>query len=294
MKNLRKISVENTYSGSDWDFEKTTKYIFEIKNKEVEAGYFEHYKNGVLVKTVLELPQSYGCPTKCRFCASAAIEQFEAFDTTTLETIFVYLYEDNHLEEQKYVLLTMTGTGDIFFNYDNVEQFLLKLQKYKNLHVTLSSCLWNVELIKKVENLRRYIKIRNIQITYVTDDKAKLERIIPFYQKNDYYFKQLIEYIQESKTEYYRINYVMIKGVNDSAEEFYNFRNNIEKIKDKVVVRISKLNETGATRRNQLESTDIAVLEEFQRILQEENIKSYVFYAYKNDNMNCGQLITEK
>lgn len=39
MRLIEKMIVENGYSGSDWDFEKTTKYIFELDGKYLEAGY---------------------------------------------------------------------------------------------------------------------------------------------------------------------------------------------------------------------------------------------------------------
>lgn len=288
-----KISVENSYSGSDWNFERTTKYLFEINGVEIEAGYFEHYREETLVKTVLELPQSYGCPTKCRFCASAAIGQFIPLEAECMEELFLYLYHLNHLAEQSYVLLTMTGIGDICFNYEKVEKFLLKVAQFENVYVTLSSCIWDVELLQKVEKLSQKIRIRNVQLTYVSDGE-KLKELVPFYQSHEYSFEKLLQYIMDSKAAYYRINYIMIKGVNDGIQDFQRFCDNVKRIADKVVVRISKLNETGATRRNHLQSTEISVLHEFQSILQEAGIRSYVFYACKNDNMNCGQLITER
>lgn len=114
MKLINKICVDNYYSGSNWDFEKTTKYIFELDGRKMEAGYFEHYKDGSLVKVVLEMPQSYGCPSKCGFCATSGIEEFHVLTAAQLTELFKYLYEDNSLEDHQYVLLTMTGMGDLF------------------------------------------------------------------------------------------------------------------------------------------------------------------------------------
>lgn len=290
----KKICVENYYSGSDWNFEKTTKYIFEMNGRELEAGYFEHFRDGVFVKAVIELPQSYGCAAKCLFCASASIPQFEILQAEAMEEMFDCLYEENHLSEKEYVLLTMTGTGDLFFNYDNVERFLLRAGKRKNIHVTLSSCLWNEELLGKVRCLGREVNIRNVQITYVTDEKETLSSIIPFYHKHNYDFRKLISTIEKFEETYYRINYIVIKGVNDSKEDMEKLCRYLMKARQKVTVRIARLNETGTTRKNHLQPTEIAALEELQVILQKAEIKGYVYYAQKNDNMNCGQLITEK
>ena len=294
MRLIEKMIVENGYSGSDWDFEKTTKYIFELDGKYLEAGYFEHFKENELMKTVIELPQSYGCAAKCRFCASAAIETFGLLNVSDMQEMFEYLYEENQLEQQQYVLLTMTGMGDIFFNYENVAAFLLQAGIKENLHVTLSSCLWNDQLLDKVKLLCGDVHIRNIQITYVSDDSEKAMEIIPFYKNLTYDFHKIVSYIERHTESYYRINYIVIKGVNDSEEDVHRFSQVIKTIRNKVVVRVSQLNETGATKRNQLQTTDVYVLEHLQQILQRDGIKSYVFYAHKNDNMNCGQLITEK
>lgn len=293
MKVIDRICVENSYSGSNWNFEKTTKYVIDMDGVKLEAGYFEHYRGNTLIKTVIELPQSYGCPSGCRFCATSAIEAFRPLNAEVLSDIFEYIYGEHDLKRQSYVLLTMTGMGDIYFNYDNVEQFLLGLQYYDNLHVTLSSCLWNKQLLRKVQSLGNKLDIRNIQITFVSEKTDLLCQIIPYYRKVPYDFEDLRRVIEQSKEQYYRINYIMIKGINDSWDDFCSFCERVQGIKDKIVVRISKLNETCATKRNGLQPTDIHALESMQSLLQENGVRSYVFFAYKNDNMNCGQLITE-
>ncbi len=86
----------------------------------------------------------------------------------------------------------------------------------------------------------------------------------------------------------------MIKDVNNSLEDFDNFKSNLIEIKDKIVVRISKLNETKTTKMNNLYPDEIEVMEQFKNILTEAKIKSYIFYSEKNDNLNCGQLISEQ
>lgn len=283
----------NTYSGSDWNREETTKYVFEIAGYNIEAGYFEHYRDDVFVKNVIELPQSYGCPSKCKFCASSAIEEFRPLTADEMLELFEYIYREKKLETKPYVLLTMTGMGDLYFNFDNVMEFLQKVGRYRNIYITLSSCLWNVQMLKRMESLSDQLRIRNIQITYVSHDQEKLAAIIPLYQKLEYDFAALLEYIRLSKHDYYRINYIMIQNVNDSMDAFEQFQKLIAPAGQNLVVRISKLNETGATRRNHLYPTKVSELEKFQQLLEKSCKKSYIFYADVNDNMNCGQLITE-
>lgn len=286
--------VENKYSGSDWDFEKTEKYVYKDKDNLYEVGYFEHYKQERFIKSVIELPVSYGCQSKCKFCASSAISKYQPLEVEQMLFLFEQIYFSKHLEEKTYVLLTMTGTGDLFFNEEKIKKFLFKLKKYDNVYVTLSSCLWNNELLYRIDKISDEIKFRNIQITYVSNKKDIVDNLIPFYLKHYFDFDEIVEYIKSSTKNYYRINYIMIKGYNDKEEDFYEFKDKIAAIKDKIVVRISKLNETKATIRNNLEAGTIEDMKRLEKILQKEKIRAYLFYSEENDNMNCGQLITEK
>ena len=293
MVKKKEIHVTNTYSGSNWNYEKTTKYVFQIGKHDVEAGYFEHYRKDVLVKNVIELPQSYGCPSKCKFCASSALMGFKVLTKNEMWELFEYIYHMNKLEKSPYVLLTMTGMGDLYFDFENVMEFVEETQCYSNVYITLSSCLWNVQLLKRMEEWRGRFRVRNIQITYVSYQQSLLETIVPIYNKIKYDFSSVVKFIQQSAYDCYRINYIMIQGVNDSASDFELFRDIVDSIKEKVIVRITRLNETKASKRNGLSPTKVDRLKYFQQLLENGGIKSYVFYADVNDNMNCGQLITE-
>lgn len=294
MQLLRRIVVENQYSGNGWNFEKTTKYIFEQDQMQLEAGYFEHYLDDVFIKAVVELPISYGCPAYCKFCATSFIESFRRLEPEQMKELLDYIWAEQRLGEREYVLLSVTGTGDIYFNFSNVKKFLEGLIVYDNLFVTLSSCLWERKTLRVIEDLSEKIRIRNVQVTCISDDQNILERIIPIYSQKKSNFNEVLEYIKTSTKKYYRFNYVMIYGVNDSYEDFQRFRDKIDQIKDKIVVRIAKLNKTGATERNNLYPAEIEKMEQFKELLLSSNIKGYLFYACKNDYMNCGQLITEK
>lgn len=294
MEIVQYIKCDNRYAGSDWNIEKTIKLVFQDDNRKYEVGYFEHYFNDRFIKSVIELPISYGCPSKCKFCASAAIDDFSPMSVDQMQKLFEYIYLNKFLYKKDYVLLTLTGTGDLFFNAENVREFLLRLSIYKNLYVTLSSCLWNLQLLKMFDQLSDKLRIRNIQLTYISSKENIIRNIIPIYQERKINFDEIVNYIKSSNKKYYRINYILIKGLNDTIEDFNILKNVLIEIKDKIIVRISRLNETKSTKRNNLHPTSIEIMEQFKEILTEAGIKSYIFYSEKNDNMNCGQLITEK
>ncbi len=64
-----------------------------------------------------------------------------------------------------------------------------------------------------------------------------------------------------------------------------------KKFKNKVKVRISRINETASSINNNLKCGSIKNMQRLSELLSEENIENYIFYSKKNDNMNCGQLI---
>lgn len=285
----------NKYAGSNWNFEETEKFIYGDRYRKFEVGYFEHYNDRNFVKSVIELPVSYGCPSKCLFCASSNIENFEILKAEQMFYIFQNIYESKQLCKKTRVLLSLTGMGDLYFNADNVFKFLQFLEKYENLSITLSSSFWDTKLLERVINLKESLSIRYIQLTYISNLEGAIAKIVPFRSKRKILpgVTDFIDYVAESKEKLFRINYIVIQNVNDSNEDIDRFIQTITKIKDKIVIRISKLNETNATRRNSLNSVSIDRLNSIKDILIAHGFECYVFYAFENDNMNCGQLLTE-
>lgn len=293
MELKRRIVVENYYSGNGWNFEKTTKYIFQLNDMLLETGYFEHYLEDKFVKAVIELPVSYGCPAHCRFCATSAISDFVKLESEQMKQLLDYIWLEQKLDTHDYVLLSITGTGDLYFNFSNVKRFLENLCGYENLHITVSSCFWTADKLLEAERLSGKLVFRNVQSTYISDRQEILGSIVPAYLHKSANFDEILEYIKDSERKYYRINYIMIKNVNDSEEDFRRFIEKIKPVKDKIVVRISKLNETKATDRNGICPADLEKPRRLESMLMTAGIQCYLFYAEKNDHMNCGQLITE-
>lgn len=149
-----KYSTTNTYAGSDWNFEETTKYIFSNNHEYIEAGYFIHYLQAgnsmEEKKHVIELPSSYGCLMKCGFCASSQINNIHALDAEEIYEIFTYIFDHNQLESKKHILVSMMGIGDLYFTMNTVEKLLQKIHcNYNNIYFSVSSCYWTELMVKK-------------------------------------------------------------------------------------------------------------------------------------------------
>ncbi|MCL2859092.1 MAG: radical SAM protein [Oscillospiraceae bacterium] len=293
MELIEKFETKNQYKTKNWDTEHTFKYLFKSDDKVIEIGYFIHFKDNQEVKKVIELSSSYGCPMKCKFCASEVIEDFKLITSKELIEIVDYIFNDNNIEENAKVLLAITGIGDLTFTLKNVISFINDIsKKYKNLRFDVSTIKLNSEILKELEQFKNKDLIRNVQITFVSD-KEDIRKLIPYMEDRIYSFSNIAELMKNSMLSNFRINYVMIKGVNDNNEMWSKFINNLILIKDKIKVRISKLNETKSSQKYNLKPADISDMEQFSKLLTDNGIANYMFYSSKNDNMNCGQLISE-
>ena len=293
---LKKVfSTENKYSGSDWDREITTKYVFEDSFGVYEVGYFEHYAQDEFKKSVIEMPVSFGCPSKCTYCASSNINMFYPLEINQMKTIFDYIYDKKELHKHAYVLLSITGMGDLRFNRHSVFRFVKMLESYRNLNITFSSNFWDWDLLEQTISLNRYVPIRYIQYTYVSYNPDLVKELIPIYNFSELPgLDEFLKFVSTSEENFFRINYIVIRGKNDSVEDVNRLADKLKHVKEKITVRVSKLNETSATRLNNLKSTDKEKLDELKQKLVDNGIRAYVFCSDKNDNMNCGQLYCEE
>lgn len=254
MQLVQCISGENNYHSKEWNKEKTNKYIFRDEHGTYEAGLFRHYMNSTFIKSVIELPVGYGCPSKCHYCASSQIDSYYPMNVQQMKSIFEHLYWENNLDVNGNVLLSITGMGDIFFNQKNVFAFLDTLRDYKNLSVTFSSNFWTTSLLNKARAVSDFLPIRYIQYTYVSDNHDVRESLIDVFssmEKTDF-MDDFISFIKKDNNNFYRINYIVICGINDSTNDVDRFINLVQEIKHRVIIRISRLNETRATKVNHL------------------------------------------
>lgn len=291
------ISSEGMYNSAHWKYEDTYKYVFDLNDNIIEAGFFIHYKDCEkkdCEKYVIELPTSYGCPIRCKFCASCNIKYNGIIGINELFQVFAYIYEHNGLQDNNNVRVSYLGIGDLYYTIDNVLEVSEMINKcHSNIQYNLSSCLWNEQMFRKISNSSIKKNIKNLQITYVSHKTAILRNVIPVFFNQDISFHKINDSIIKYDFICCRINYIMINGINDSIKDFFEFIDLFQRVKERIVVRISKLNETEASISNRIRPASSEKMRQFYLILKDNGFNSYLFYSYKNDNMNCGQLINE-
>lgn len=294
MKILNIFHNTKDYLSRYWNKQKTTKYLLDVNDKTVEVGYYVHYMDEHVVSHVVELSASYGCPMKCKFCASSTITSVKGLHSGEMSDVLKYVYEDNNLSAYNSVLIAMAGIGDLYFTHENVLPFIHTANiSYPNLRFATSSCCMNFRLFKAMEEMAAQVHFSNIQITHLSTDERKIKFLIPGIPEITK-SKEMSQLILNSKLDALRINYLLIKNLNDSVDDIMNFVACYAPVKDKVVVKISTLNSTEASKHHNVESGSLDKAREFCRCLTKFGFECYVFHAFLNDQMNCGQLISER
>lgn len=300
MKLSNVYCTEGKYQTRNWNAEKTYKYVFEVENGYVESGCFVHFTDEDMThytEHVIELSSSIGCAMKCAFCASSEIRNIRTLTAQEMFSIFYHIYQDKvqHFPEPVRLVVSFLGIGDLFYTMDNVLAAIEMICRIDtNILFNLSSCFWTPEMLKKIEVFRLADNIKTIQTTYVSTKTEDVRRLIPGLSKLTFDFRKIITDMTNTFPQRkIRINYLVIKDMNDSTDDFHMFANMLKGIEARVFVRISRLNTTVASSTSNLFPPDISQMSELMKILEDTNIEAYLFYSYQDDKMNCGQLITE-
>ena len=137
------------------------------------GSFFTHFHNKKIIKNVIELPSSLGCPMRCKFCASSSIPFVRKLSIAEELLIFDYICQNVLLPCHTPLVISFTGIGDIFFTLDTVENAILSIGNIRNdLQFTVSSCHWTAEMFKRIERMHEKAVFRAIQITYISSKKT--------------------------------------------------------------------------------------------------------------------------
>jgi adenine C2-methylase RlmN of 23S rRNA A2503 and tRNA A37 len=291
------VEANNQYSGHGWAFEHTKKYVCSVADEEVEAGVFQHYNDqnhSNLIKTVIELPSSYGCAIKCKYCATAGINSVRLLYVKELNELLSFLMTDTPFDFFKPVVISFTGSGDYSKTNKTVNEFCSQIHASDPRFLfTFSSSAWTAELLELVDAQTFADRVMRIQITYISLDDEMVSQVIPSTNSIAKKINSIIAYIMSSDQQHYRVNYLLIQKVNDQAEHFQQFIHAWKMVRNKICVRISMLNKTNSARQNELNPTSLRNAEKLNSLLREEGFNSYLYYSFYDDRLNCGQLLTE-
>jgi len=291
---LNKIINTNNYKSKNWNLELATRYVFKVNNKVVEASYFRHFKDNTYVKSAIELPISYGCKISCKHCASSIINSYVELNEDEISALYTAISNEHDIKATDKILVTFSGIGEGFMQRNTIKNAALKIFSLNNnVHFNFTTVGFDVSFIEYCANLTSIIPVHFLQISYLNYDKYNLSKVIPTATNYEYDVKSIINTIKSNPQIHCRINYVVIKNYNDTIEHYSHVAELFSEIRHLVVFRVSNLNETVASKLNNLEPVTDDVLEKISNYLSMQYFEAYVFASSANDNLNCGQLVWE-
>ena len=202
------IKIEKVEEDTD-----VKKFLFRLLDgQKIEAVLMYHdYGNSICVSSQV------GCNMGCRFCESGRLKKVRNLETYEIveQILLVEKYSKERIDS-----VVIMGIGEPFDNYDNIINFIKIINDPKTLaigarHITLSTC-GIVPKIKEFMNLGIQV---NLAISlHAPNDKIR-NMIMPISHAYplDVLISTLKEYIEVTGRRL-TVEYVMLKGINDSLE----------------------------------------------------------------------------
>jgi len=241
----------------------------------IESAYFN------LDEHVFCISSQVGCPLGCSFCASGSAGFFR-----NLRAVEIVQQVENIIIsiaplEYKKLLFSFTGSGEPLLNYSEVMAaagFLC--EKYDNPRITISTTGVAPDLIRK---LARELPGRQVQLhlsLHAPDDELRC-KLMPN-AGNIAPALDALEFFAKERRVTPKVNYVLIKGVNDSREQAIELAKLLQS--RNVIAKLGRLNPFSGY----LPSEQFQMFEE---VLSSYGVKSTRFASIGTDIWSgCGQL----
>ena len=271
-----KIKIIRKQSSTD-----TYKYLFELEDKNyIEAVVMVHnYGNSICVSSQV------GCNMGCAFCESGRLKKVRNLETYEIVEQILLIEEDLNIRLSSVVVM---GIGEPFDNYDNIINFLYIINDAKGLaigsrHITVSTS----GLVPKILEFANIPLQINLAVSLHAPYDELRSKLMPV--NKAYNIDTLMNAIKEYYSKTNRrvtIEYVMLKGVNDSENDAIKLAKLLKGMN--VYVNLIPYNETNHIEFKKSNKDNIL---KFGKILQDNNITVTIRKEYGGQiDAACGQL----
>lgn len=189
------------------------KYLFELEDGNlIETVLMKHeYGYSICVSTQV------GCNMGCAFCRSGRLKKIRNLTTAEIVNQIVSVSAESGAKISGVAIM---GIGEPFDNYDNVMKFIDIIMYQNGLdiglkHITLSTCGIIPEIYKLAESKTPV----NLAISLHAPNNELRNRLMPV--NKAYPLSELmkaVNFYSKSRNRRITLEYVMLKGVNDSTE----------------------------------------------------------------------------
>ena len=237
------------------------------------------YGNSVCVSSQV------GCNMGCAFCESGRLKKVRNLHTYEMVEQILLIERDLKIRLSSVVVM---GIGEPFDNYDNLIKFLTIINDAKGLaigarHITVSTS----GLVPKILEFADFPLQINLAISLHAPYNELRDKLMPV--NKAYNIDLLIDAIKKYYAKTNRritIEYVMLKGVNDSEEDANKLAKLLKGLN--VYVNLIPYNETNHI---EFKATNKDNVLKFGKILQNNNITVTIRKRFGKDiQAACGQL----
>jgi len=277
---LKTVKVEESSDG-------TRKYLFELLDgNRIESVFIpEKDWNTLCVSTQV------GCPAGCKFCLTAK-DGFTR-NLTAAEIVDQYIHVQRDVGEDRRISnVVFMGMGEPLLNFDNVKK-AVEIMTHRDM-LDLSTRKVTVSTVGVVPGIERMAKEMNkvklaVSLHATTDEQR--EKIVPMNRR--WPIGEIMEALRRYPADNNRrimIEYVMLKGVNDSLEDARRLVKLIKGIP--VKVNLIPFNPYPGAPFSPTPREDI---EKFQKVLWDHNIAAFIRDSRGQDiSAACGMLRTKE
>ena len=262
----------------------TIKFLFELS----DGAYIE----SVLMKFDYGysacISSQVGCNMGCSFCASGLLKKQRDLKVSEIVLQVLMLQIELDKEEKRLGNIVVMGTGEPFYNYDNLMKALSIINDPFSLaigqrHISVSTC----GLVPKIRKFAQENVQYNLAISLHGSNDELRSRLMPINRK--YHLDELIDSIKfylENTNRRVTFEYLLLAGINDTEQ-------NAKELKDLLKVLNAYINiiPYNEVQENDYHTSSDENALRFYDLLKKENV-AVTLRQKKGDDIDaaCGQL----
>ncbi len=295
-KDLRKFLKENTklnnlellsYEKSSIDG--SIKFLWKLEDGQTVESVFIPERN----HNTLCISTQVGCAVGCKFCFTTKDGLIRNLSTAEIVDQYIQSQRFVGFEPEKRISnIVFMGMGEPLANYENVKKAVQiftddKMVGLSNRKITISSS-GILAQIKRMYSDKEFPQVR-LAISLNASDQKTREFLMPISETNRLEDLMTLLNSLPVKTGYrIMLEYVLIKGVNDSPKDAHRLAKLIGRNKKRYKVNLIPFNPYPSS---PFERPEKERVEKFQKILWQYNIGAFIRWSKGQDiSAACGQL----
>lgn len=266
----------------------TAKYLFKLQDGALVEAVLMHFDFGHSVC----ISSQVGCNMGCDFCASGLLKKQRDLTSGEMVAQILYIQKELDKENDRIANVVIMGTGEPFDNYDNVMNFCRTINHDKGIalgarHITISTC----GLVPRIYQFADEKVQHNLAISMHAANNALRDKLMPV---NKAYpletLKEALKYYCSKSHRRITIEYILLKGVNDSFKDAQELAHVLKGLNAYVnLIPYNQVDENG------YKTCDDKTALAFYDALMKNGVKATIRAKHGEDiDAACGQLRAKK